>query len=78
MRNMLPIGTRYCQCEACKRYFKSPGAFDKHRYGPYSDRSCIDPIELGMVLNDKGYWMTPWPESGSRFIRSPKAKLGAI
>ena len=46
--------------------------------GPIQTGVCIDPIELGMVLNDKGYWMTLWPESGSRFIRSPKAKLGAI
>jgi len=78
MRNMLPVGSRYCECSACGRFFNSPGGFDQHRSGPYSDRACLDPIELGMVLNDKGYWMNPWPDSRVAFYHLRKAKTDDI
>jgi len=47
-----------CQCPACGEYFNSVAAFDKHRTGPASDRSCLDPESLGMSRNAAGFWIT--------------------
>ena len=51
---MLPHGTDKCQCSACKLYFNSTYAFDKHRTGDFSEqRRCFSLKEL----KDKG-WAT--------------------
>lgn len=50
------------QCQGCKEYFNSSGAFEKHRTGMYGvDRRCRTPeemIEKGFSLNAAGYWIT--------------------
>ena len=49
------------QCQSCKEYFNSSGAFEKHRTGKYGvDRRCRTPeemIEKGFSLNAAGYWI---------------------
>ena len=35
------------QCQGCKEYFNSTGAFEKHRTGKYGvDRRCKTPEEM--------------------------------
>ena len=49
------------QCQGCKEYFNSTGAFEKHRTGQYGvDRRCRTPEEMiakGFSLNAGGYWI---------------------
>ena len=49
------------QCQGCKEYFNSTGAFDKHRTGKHGvDRRCRTPeemLEKGFSLNAAGYWI---------------------
>lgn len=49
------------QCQACKEYFNSTGAFNKHRTGKHGvDRRCLTPEEMidkGFSLNATGYWI---------------------
>ena len=49
------------QCQACKEYFNSTGAFDKHRTGKHGvDRRCMTTEEMvakGFSLNTAGYWI---------------------
>lgn len=50
------------QCQGCKQYFNSVGAFEKHRTGKHGvDRRCRTPeelIALGCSLNKDGFWIT--------------------
>lgn len=50
------------QCQACKEYFNSGFAFDKHRTGKFGvDRRCKTADEMhseGMVKNAKMYWIS--------------------
>jgi hypothetical protein len=50
------------QCQSCKEYFNSVGAFEKHRTGKYGvSRRCRTPEELlalGCSLNKDGFWIT--------------------
>ena len=50
------------QCQGCKEYFNSVGAFEKHRTGKHGrDRRCRTPEELlalGCSLNKDGFWIT--------------------
>lgn len=49
------------QCQACKSYFNSTTAFDRHRAGEFGvDRRCrtVDEMRaIGMVLRDNGFWV---------------------
>lgn len=49
------------QCQICKQYFNSTGAFDKHRIGKHGvDRRCRTPEEMtqaGMFLRPDGFWI---------------------
>ena len=49
------------QCQSCKRYFNSNGAFEKHRTGQHGiDRRCMtvdEMIKKGMSLNYKNFWI---------------------
>ncbi|ASZ74214.1 hypothetical protein SEA_SQUINT_138 [Mycobacterium phage Squint] len=36
-------GYNTCHCHACGEVFTGLSAFDKHRTGPHSDRSCLHP-----------------------------------
>ena len=49
------------QCQGCKEYFNSTGAFDKHRTGKHGvDRRCMtteEMIDKGFSLNASGYWI---------------------
>jgi hypothetical protein len=52
-------GSKQCRCGACDRYFWSVAAFDRHqRLGPDGSVVCRDPLALGMVQNERGYWVT--------------------
>ena len=62
MPSKLPIGTKYCQCSVCERYFGAVRGFDMHRV----DGKCVDPALLlskagrsRLTLNPKGYWVQP-------------------
>lgn len=50
------------QCRACRKYFNSTKAFDKHRTGRYGiDRRCLDDSEMqskGMSKNTLGFWIS--------------------
>lgn len=60
--NELKVGHTRCKCPACKKFFNSIAAFDKHRSGSYTDgRECLDEAgmrAIGMDVNDAGYWVT--------------------
>lgn len=49
------------QCQGCKEFFNSNGAFDKHRTGKHGvDRRCRtieEMTDIGMSLNKDGYWI---------------------
>lgn len=47
-----------CLCQACGRYFNSVSAFDRHRVGSGAKIQCVDPAQLGMILNAHGFWIT--------------------
>jgi hypothetical protein len=48
------------QCQGCKEFFNSTGAFDKHRVGQHGvDRRCMTKDEMlakEMHLGDDGFW----------------------
>ena len=50
------------QCQACKAYFNSTRAFDKHRTGDFGhDRRCLAEPEMlakGMAKNTAGFWVS--------------------
>jgi len=50
------------QCQACKQYFNSNPAFEKHRVGKHGvDRRCRITQEMtakGMLVNHAGFWVT--------------------
>jgi len=50
------------QCAACREYFNSNFAFDKHRIGEFGiDRRCATVEEMtlfGMCVNSGGWWVT--------------------
>lgn len=55
------VGHNRCQCAACKEYFNSVAAFDKHRTGRPEERRCMTEEEMrakGMDKNQVGYWVT--------------------
>jgi hypothetical protein len=59
----LSVGTNFCKCAACGRYFTGPTAFDIHRFGEPEKRVCRDPSKIldkdrkpRLRLNDRGYW----------------------
>ena len=58
---MKPLRGDRNQCQGCKEYFNSTGAFEKHRTGQYGvDRRCRTPEEMiakGFSLNAAGYWV---------------------
>lgn len=59
---LLPPGVdRYGKCCKCQRYFNGNVAFDKHQRlrGDGSVR-CLDPVKVGMFLNERGYWSLPY------------------
>lgn len=49
------------QCQGCKQYFNSNGAFEKHRIGQHGvDRRCMTTDEMeksGMLLRPDGFWI---------------------
>ena len=50
------------QCQVCKHYVNSTGAFEKHRTGAHGvDRRCRtaeEMLEKGMSLKADGFWIT--------------------
>lgn len=61
---MLPPGSNFCQCAACGEYFGGVKAFELHRVGPATDRSCLAPSvvsdrknRLLLRKNERGYWV---------------------
>lgn len=58
----MKLGSQRNQCQGCKQYFNSTGAFDKHRMGKHGvDRRCMTPEEMtakGMSINKDGFWIT--------------------
>jgi len=58
---MIPLKGDRNQCQGCKEYFNSTGAFSGHRVGKYGvDRRCRTPeemIERGYSKNQLGFWI---------------------
>jgi len=58
----MKLGSQRNQCQGCKQYFNSTGAFDKHRTGKHGvNRRCMTPEEMtakGMSINKDGFWIT--------------------
>ena len=56
------LGSSRNQCGACRQYFNSVPAFDKHRTGKYGvDRRCLNEEEMlseKMAKNAAGFWTT--------------------
>ena len=51
----------HCRCAACGEYFNSTAAFDKHRIGDMTMRSCRTPDVMravGMQISSTGWWIT--------------------
>jgi hypothetical protein len=52
----------HCAATACHRTFTGITAFDKHRAGSKRGEKageCSDPLNVGLVLNDRGQWSLP-------------------
>jgi len=72
------------QCQACKTYFNSTRAFDKHRTGDFGhDRRCLAEPEMlakGMAKNSAGFWVgKPMPFAAALYRpRSHDHTLGDV
>lgn len=59
---MRPLKGDRNQCQGCKEYFNSTGAFEGHRTGKFGvDRRCRTPDEMiarGYSKNKDGFWIT--------------------
>ena len=65
---MIPLKGDRNQCQSCKEYFNSTGAFEGHRTGKHGvDRRCRtvnEMIERGYSKNKLGFWIaSKMPES---------------
>jgi hypothetical protein len=65
----LKLGTRFCKCSACGRYFGGTAGFDMHRQGSWERRFCVDPAALldkhgrrRLWLNERNLWVSDGPE----------------
>jgi hypothetical protein len=55
----MKLGNKRCFCSACKNYFNSVSAFDKHRKGDYKNEGANRHCDTkGMFKNKDGYWVT--------------------
>lgn len=58
----MKLGSQRNQCQGCKQYFNSNGAFEKHRTGKHGvNRRCLTPDEMiakKMSINKDGFWIT--------------------
>lgn len=59
------LGVSAAHCTGCHRTFKSANAFDLHR----RDFRCLDPMDLGMIMNDRGFWTKPMSEDAVSMVR---------
>lgn len=57
----MKLGNSRNQCGACREYFNSNYAFEKHRTGDFGvDRRCLNEQEMldkKMLKNSAGYWV---------------------
>lgn len=54
-------------CTGCMQVFRTVSGFDKHRYGPVTERRCLDVQQLadkGWRQTDKGIWIQPASKTG--------------
>lgn len=57
-----PLTGNDCKCTVCNRIFSTERNFDRHRQGTIgTDRHCVDPSTVGLVLNYRGRWAEPGP-----------------
>jgi hypothetical protein len=79
----LTLRGQHGQCAACREYFNSTYAFDKHRVGRYTpmERRCLSPDEMrakGMVVNSTGFWVShAQADSSAPGMRSSRDIEGA-
>ncbi len=77
-----------CQCTACRDYFGSERAFDRHRVGNFakagdwrSTRRCLEKDEmraLGWFKDERGFWLTPDPRRAGARVLGPFDAASAI
>lgn len=62
------MGTKVCLCTVCHEVFGTPANFDRHR----KDGWCQNPEELGLIIGERGFWVTPWTvEARNRISGTP-------
>jgi len=65
-------GLSRAHCTGCHRTFNSVGAFDRHRV----NFKCLDPVDLGMKMDEKGIWFKPMPKDAIlRVSQGQKTRL---
>jgi len=52
-------GNKVNHCTICHHTFTTWGNGDKHRTGEGAGRYCVPPEDVGLLLNDRGYWASP-------------------
>lgn len=63
-RPPFPLRGQNCQCRGCGLLFRRTSSFDRHRYGPYTDRRCYTSkrlSEMGWSQDSRGFWLRPGP-----------------
>jgi hypothetical protein len=63
----LPVGSKFCQCSECGRYFTAVSSFDRHQIlAEDGSVICRDPESVvskkgvrKLFLNTEGYWQGP-------------------
>ena len=77
----LPFGTNRCLCASCGCYFGGLRAFERHRIGPASDRTCLDPCCVSdsqkrplLQLNKHRYWVL---NTRPTHLRQPVIRVAA-
>ena len=58
-------GLSVCHCTGCHRTFKGVLGFDRHR----KKFTCLDPADIGMEMNEKGFWVKPMNKSARKAFK---------
>lgn len=69
----LRLGTNYCCCAECGRYFGGVAGFERHRVA----FTCVDPAYFGLSQDARGYWVRAYL-SKPAMPRGGKPELASI
>ena len=72
----MKLGSQRNQCPACREYFNSTSAFEKHRIGEFGvNRRCLTVDEMkakGMKKNKDKFWVSESMPEGKKFWKDKK------